>query len=228
MRGGRMFKLAAASLLIGACCSVAVAYAAALWGRPEFGSQFMRDKEWPVPVPSTWPQRCRGGSVSSGLGVTRYSIVGAHPQPWHDAETGRLTHDEPVVGFFGRTIGWPIRCMYLSDPELWEYDIITTRYYVEPRPLEADGWAVPSFLGMNRQSGWDGPRVPNHALWTGMTANTLIYGLPWFAILWAVPAARTRRRRAKLKCVACGYFIKDLRKCPECGEPVRSAAGPKV
>jgi hypothetical protein len=62
----------------------------------------------------------------------------------------------------------------------------------------------------------------------GVTLPTLIHG-PGFALdtafygtlaflLWSAPGfVRRQRRRRRGLCVGCGYELKGMQKCPECG-----------
>lgn len=57
-------------------------------------------------------------------------------------------------------------------------------------------------------------------IWRGLIANTVIFGVVWFAVLFLPGLLRRARRLRHGKCVCCGY---DLRAspagglCPECG-----------
>lgn len=69
-----------------------------------------------------------------------------------------------------------------------------------------------------------GTQFPIHPIWPGLIGNTLVFGaallpfpiLPGFII-------RLRRARRGL-CVACGYDLASLSRCPECGAGVERPA----
>jgi hypothetical protein len=58
------------------------------------------------------------------------------------------------------------------------------------------------------------PTVP---MWPGFALNTVFYGAIVF-VLWTEPGfVRRRRRRRRGLCAGCGYELKGLERCPECG-----------
>lgn len=67
----------------------------------------------------------------------------------------------------------------------------------------------------------DGLVLPLFPIWRGYILNTLVWGLPLFALTFIPPALRRSLRRRRGLCPACAY---DLRAtpagspCPECGE----------
>ncbi|MEO1279134.1 MAG: hypothetical protein AAFV77_09275 [Planctomycetota bacterium] len=55
-------------------------------------------------------------------------------------------------------------------------------------------------------------------VWSGLLANTLFYTTITLALLIGLRLIRTRRRRNRNLCVACGYQLgEDIHTCPECG-----------
>jgi hypothetical protein len=64
---------------------------------------------------------------------------------------------------------------------------------------------------------WPNPVVPLRPIWPGFALDTAFYGTLAF-LLWSAPrfVKRTRRRRRGL-CVVCGYDLRGMQKCPECG-----------
>lgn len=60
--------------------------------------------------------------------------------------------------------------------------------------------------------------VPYVPLARGVIANTLFYSAITFMVIAGLGLLRTRRRRARGLCLACGYKIDDgMSECPECG-----------
>ena len=60
--------------------------------------------------------------------------------------------------------------------------------------------------------------LPVVVLWPGFALDTAFYGTLAFA-LWSAPGfVRRQRRRRGGRCLACGYELKGIAKCPECGE----------
>lgn len=60
--------------------------------------------------------------------------------------------------------------------------------------------------------------TPLRPMWVGLLGNTLVYAavllVPWTGVRFI----RTRRRRARARCVACAYELgAGIEVCPECG-----------
>lgn len=65
--------------------------------------------------------------------------------------------------------------------------------------------------------------IPLRPIWPGLLANTLFYAALTLALLAGLRVVRTRRRRARGRCVACGYELDEgVGVCPECGLAARS------
>jgi hypothetical protein len=63
-------------------------------------------------------------------------------------------------------------------------------------------------------------RLPMFPLWPGFALDTAFYGTLAF-LLWSAPGfVRKKRRRRRGLCVGCGYELKGMEKCPECGRAV--------
>lgn len=99
---------------------------------------------------------------------------------------------------------------------------------------EASGWPLPAAAGRVIMDGspatvwgeWQLPvrvgplslAIPLRPIWTGLLGNTLFYGSITLALLIVLRHARTRRRRARGRCIACGYELGEgVATCPECG-----------
>lgn len=60
--------------------------------------------------------------------------------------------------------------------------------------------------------------TPLRPMWAGLLGNTLVYAALVLAPWSGVRLVRTRRRRARGRCVACGYELGEgVAVCPECG-----------
>ncbi len=62
--------------------------------------------------------------------------------------------------------------------------------------------------------------IPLRPIWLGLAANTVFYAAMTFPVLVVWRWRRTRRRRKKGRCVACGYQLDAHAQegvCPECG-----------
>lgn len=60
---------------------------------------------------------------------------------------------------------------------------------------------------------------------TAFAANTAIYSAPLFLLAWASGFVARRLRRPGA-CAHCGYDVRGLSMCPECGTPVTPASSP--
>ncbi len=74
--------------------------------------------------------------------------------------------------------------------------------------------------------------MPTRVYWPGLVFNTIFFGV-LFLVMFILPGrARIARRRRLGLCLACGYDLAGLAKCPECGlaasdgKPAHSAATP--
>ncbi len=63
--------------------------------------------------------------------------------------------------------------------------------------------------------------LPYQPIWTGLIADTIVFGGAWWVILTVPGLIRDRRRRRRGRCPTCGYTLKGLAPnapCPECGK----------
>lgn len=88
-------------------------------------------------------------------------------------------------------------------------------FAAEGRKLQRDptpGFLVETTIFANRW--W----IPLRPIWPGLLANTLFYAALVFLPLAGLRLARSRRRRRRGLCVACGYELgHGIAVCPECG-----------
>lgn len=92
-----------------------------------------------------------------------------------------------------------------------------------PLRWEQRGWlAVPHTFEPDRLGvGVRGPVVlPLLVYWPGFVFDVCVWSAAWWGVLVLGPAVRARRRRARGRCVTCGYARAGLAAdapCPECG-----------
>lgn len=107
------------------------------------------------------------------------------------------------VGVQVYAYGWPMRAAYGRSSTM---------------PLPSGGYTY-SLDGLNET--WirsELIRFPLRPIWTGLVGNTAFYAAITLGLLVGVRVLRTRRRRARGRCVACGYELGDgVGVCPECG-----------
>ena len=101
-----------------------------------------------------------------------------------------------------RAFGWPRRCVaagYLALP----------------------GGGKPIGLSWIETGGTPRLTLAAHPRWGGLLVNTLVLAVPWLVLLSGAGAA-TRRlvglvRQRRGCCPRCGYDVKGISGCPECG-----------
>ena len=62
--------------------------------------------------------------------------------------------------------------------------------------------------------------IPLRPLPLGLLVSTLSWSPVGFALIFGVRQLRTRSRKRRGLCTACGYAIVGVARCPECGVPV--------
>lgn len=134
-----------------------------------------------------------------GRGKTRETVSEAR---WLGSTLGIMSDGGRQATYNGFSAGWPMRslggCDYLTSG-------VTAS---APGPL-AD---VPAWINPG------GHKVPVSPLWDGVAVNTLLFALPFFAAAWGAERVRRARRMREGLCLRCGYAVKNLRRCPECGD----------
>jgi hypothetical protein len=79
--------------------------------------------------------------------------------------------------------------------------------------LEPPRWGGAITQGASR-------RLPLVALWPGFAYSALTIGAVLFVVQLVPRGVRRGLRRRRGRCVACGYELQGLVKCPECGRSV--------
>ncbi len=116
--------------------------------------------------------------------------------------------------------GWPFRSMsasYLSIRRngTWVYERWAT---VEvPRAIR------PSWHLANGQMAF--ATVPVRPLVIGTVLNTLVWGSGVFGVWTLVRWRRGRVRAQRGECLSCGYLMRSLERCPECGVVTSKVTG---
>jgi hypothetical protein len=123
----------------------------------------------------------------------------------------------PYVAIMRRRFGWPFHSTY--------FDMIATSSSSD-RVLLQEYWTVTNKIaglrrGIKTPPWW--PRaqgvydIPIVLRVSGFTANSMFYACLYLAPGVLARAVRTRHRRRRGKCLTCGYEMRDLHLCPECG-----------
>ena len=150
-------------------------------------------------VPADWTSRTL--VQWWGVGKTRETVSEC---VWAGSTLGQMSGMGRQATYQGFSAGWPLRSFGGCD-------------YITPG-LEKQAPAalrnVPTWIKAG------GHKVPVSPLWVGLAVNTLLFALPAFAGAWGWGWVKRRRRRRLGLCLACGYPVKGMARCPECGAEV--------
>jgi hypothetical protein len=203
------------SLALGAIVTVLVAWRCHRFAwRLESGTE-IKNIEWPIAVPSTWPLTAQWAvRFEGGPRATEY--FGA-VLPIRPPQLMREPNDA-VFGVTAYQSGWPCHAC--------------VRYVAhdgtESKPTQVnlgflrEGLPGPFQLQWSNQPNRN--RLPILPLWPGFAINTLFYGALAFAAMAGVSAIRRRRRFKRGLCMQCAYPLTGGDICPECGMAVHFAA----
>lgn len=116
-----------------------------------------------------------------------------------------------------RRYGWPFRSALVLDSAAVARKLFANDPHGDwitgmPNPLK--GFSI----GASGQL----PLIP---IWWGFLANSAIYGFLMFYSFSGWRVVRRWRRIRAGACVACGYDLRGLQQCPECGPDSEAAAG---
>ncbi len=207
-------------LLLGAAINVAAAWGCALWSpvdrvvhygaegeAPPRALSGMIEPAWLVPsLPErdvlTW-----GDFVDRGIGVDSH---------WF------LTMERPSAPdshvFFGvmylviaHRAGWPALALECDRSGAWTG---------EEHPWQKQwrhGLIPPVFAHALSGRGDGSNPIPLRPIWPGFALNTLLYGAACWTLVSGPCTLRRWRRVRRGSCLACGYPVVGLGRCPECG-----------
>lgn len=215
-------------LLSGVVLTLASAWIpSAFFPMPTVSTQSQDDATLARFVPAEW-----GNAVIS----TRWSSLGVHwwTGSWtligrpgstrlralsrESSPAGAAPQDERLVilNISGTASGWPLPCMYWQDPApplgappgfetaLTEQSLMRSGVISRPLCTWTDRRGLVHGL----------PRSP---LSTGFLVNTAIYSTMLALLMTVVQRWKSRRRLRSGRCLACGYDVMCLHRCPECG-----------
>jgi hypothetical protein len=148
-------------------------------------------------VPADWHTRAR--TESWGIGKTHEIVSEA---AWAGSLPGATAGDGRQAVYQGVSAGWPMRsfdgCDHLTP-------IVKAR---APGPVVA----VPAWLKGRERN------LPVSPRWPAIGINAALFGAASWLLSVIVKTWRSRLRRTRGLCPSCGYTIRELPKCPECGE----------
>ncbi|MHC5113608.1 MAG: hypothetical protein ACYTGP_04175 [Planctomycetota bacterium] len=115
-----------------------------------------------------------------------------------------MTHDT-LVNLWVARAGWPFRCLRGTRVSgATDAHGLRNAWPIPERRLRVYAQLVVGFL-------------PYEPLWPGLVANTAFYGAAAWAVVCGPGLLRRRSRRRRGACLACGYLLAGLDRCPECG-----------
>jgi len=170
---------------------------------------------WPMPMPSGWPAVASEQQHHRLLGVTLHRFAAVHGSLQQQQGTNvRQTHQ-----FTGQKSGWPLRSM--ACYQVWTMEVSlqhsSAMFYDGAWNRLSRGRFLPIWASHQWPAqGWF-MKLPLLPITAGFITNTLIYAsVLWLAFV-ALGVLRTSRRRRRGQCLACGYDLAALPRCPECG-----------
>lgn len=140
-----------------------------------------------------------------------------HPPSWGTFARGRTPPDHVASGT-DHGFGWP-------RPALW-YRVDGINYFAfDPRGRVLSHASATGIKGGYILSGTLESRaytfraLPHRIHWPGLLANTALFTLLWYLLLFAPGALRRTIRTRRNRCTTCGYDLRGLAtsRCPECG-----------
>jgi hypothetical protein len=191
---------------IGAAATVLVAWGSVLYGPLVRDERLARVDRWPIAVPAHWPATPNERYVISAAGA-RYTFDVA----WQPGQP------EPTYTLEMRSYGSPAGALVLARLHTRGPAGRSDPVIVGRRPLETPLSLVPDWPSWLDQRDW----FPTDPLWPGFLVDTAFWGGAAFCVWWSGRggAGFVRRgvRRRRGRCVGCGYELKGLAVCPECG-----------
>jgi hypothetical protein len=219
------------ALLLGFVTSIVVAQLIALFGSidrltipdqpPEYGANhvpryiddiapaFMTAR-WEAPVEN--PKGSLYNYLEIGTDIVEYSF-GEEFAVWAKGTHGDTPPRASIIRCF---VGLPFRCMYYDEFTVANGggQALTTDYFHRVRSRAGIRVGLPS---PGPASFWNGRRIPLAPMWGGLVGNTLIFGMLIYFFVAISRGIRCRVRQKRGLCLACGYAVENLERCPECG-----------
>lgn len=164
------------------------------------------DRPWPVPA-AFWPpgvQTFPAASPARRLVDVERLCVGMREIRYTSSIYGPLVCVETRVG-------WPAASHVRYRMDAW------TGTGLRPRGFWYAGWHAQNVMVRRdlkyKRELW----LPVQPLWTGLAANSLVYGSVLATATWGVRHIKRRNRRRSGSCEACGYPLGVAAVCTECG-----------
>lgn len=185
------------------------------------------ERGWLWPAPAEWgkpifAQVQRNWVAAREIRMGFRPLVPGEPVPG-DMVTMRTTEDKSVQEMAASqerlTCGWPAPIFEVRDPqkttaESHKFSFASWRF--QYRPVQSSFLIFPpapkTAGGVSLAK-----EIPTRIYWPGLVVNTVFFGV-LFLVMFILPGrAKIARRRRLGLCLACGYDLAGLARCPECG-----------
>ncbi len=219
-----------ACLLIGAMTTTLVAWAIAVrtefqpfwdfdrWDSSVSLSEFDLDSDFPV----EWTNRVRQNTImvtrvreNTNAGISL--IVNDVTEIEQGSRGWVVDHRFVII-----RSGWPLRSFECQGKKSFANNALNYEWsggveppiMLQPEQGIPFGTANPIMLAP-----WGCPPIPVRPIWSGVAANTALFGGAWWILLAMSVLVQHLIRRRKNRCVHCGYslYLLESPKCPECG-----------
>ncbi len=197
------------------------------WAMPPFNFSHSEGPsklaQWIDPTPPDWPEhpsmityQSSRPSVDNPTQTRQSSRLrvrqGMYSGVFYIGTSLSFADDQPQYVIDQYRVGWPLNSMQYRGPD-------------DSRPspsnslvrLYTNGIPVFAFEPLGLQANRALPLKP---LWRAFGVNTVVFAAfaEFVWQLWKLPLRiRLRNRKRKGLCLACGYAVEDLERCPECG-----------
>jgi hypothetical protein len=209
-------------LLAGVITTIAVAWGCALWSPLEFTTlQFLHSATGVQGQSFSWTWNERPGHGVNWVWIQPGVFRLDPPDPPAAPPRWVQLPDEKISLIRYLASGWPLRCMNARLIERSTVNVRGTRvvgarqtvfawdyaYIIEP--AKAIDPFTAKILPLN-------PHVPE------LIANSIFWGLVWYAVILVVARVRSLFRTRKGVCPKCRYDLRNLTgsQCPECGSAI--------
>lgn len=197
------------ALAVAAFCSLAVDYSALVPVLVTDAEVDAFHRDWTADRPAGFPEVSEFSQIdaTAGVGIT---IVGIG------------TKDQSNVFRLMRVrSGWPMKCFEGDD---WRHMTLAPDTNLPNRQMIVAGQStyknlarvLPDLIPLVTMS--SGKYIPYGVVWGGLAINTLVYAIALLALYAGFVWLRNRRRVGAGCCRECGYQLKELTRCPECGK----------
>lgn len=117
--------------------------------------------------------------------------------------------------------GWPMPALRWDELNFRPmYDDLARDKIAEIRSVfeQRVGWGAGVVVGPPRPPSQQPRRLPLSPIWSGLLVNTALYGTAAWLVAFGPGVVRRALRRRRKACQACGYDLRALPRCPECGQ----------